>query len=192
MKLPIYCISDNHFSIINSEHEISRHNKLFSLFNKIKSTGGTLVIGGDFFDFWFEFGKKTPEIYQNVFDALSKLKDKGVDIHYVAGNHDYWNFGYFESTFVKSFYKDDLLIDDFGLKILVTHGDGLLKSDVGYRALKKVLRNRVFIFFFKLLGEKIGYKIGKKVSHTSQGYNHFDNNIEEIMRDILEYAEKSV
>ena len=68
--------------------------------------------------------------------------------------------------------------------------DGLLKSDIGYRALKKVLRNRIFIFFFKLLGQKLGYKIGKKVSHTSQGYNHFDNNIEEIKRDISEYAEQ--
>jgi len=116
------------------------------------------------------------------------LKDSGINIHYVAGNHDYWNFGHFESTFLTSFYKDDLLIDHSGLKILVTHGDGLLKSDVGYRALKKVLRNRVFIFFFKLLGEKIGYKIGKKVSHTSQGYNHFDDSIDEIMNDITEYS----
>ena len=153
-------------------------------------SGGTLIIGGDFFDFWFEFGKKTPEIYKDVFKELAALRDSGVDIHYVAGNHDYWNFVHFESTFLKSFYKDDLLIDDFGLKILVTHGDGLLKSDVGYRALKKVLRNRVFIFFFKLLGEKIGYKIGNKVSHTSQGYNHFDNNVDEIMRDISEYAQQ--
>ena len=173
-----------------NDSEIKRRNKLFKLFEKIKLSGGTLIIGGDFFDFWFEFGKKTPEIYKDVFKELAALRDSGVDIHYVAGNHDYWNFGHFESTFLKSFYKHDLLIDDFGLKILVTHGDGLLKSDVGYRALKKVLRNRVFIFFFKLLGEKIGYKIGNKVSHTSQGYNHFDNNVDEIMRDISEYAQQ--
>ena len=173
-----------------NDSEIKRRNKLFKLFEKIKLSGGTLIIGGDFFDFWFEFGKKTPEIYKDVFKELTALRDAGIDIHYVAGNHDYWNFGHFESTFLKSFYKDDLLIDDFGLKILVTHGDGLLKSDVGYRALKKVLRNRVFIFFFKLLGEKIGYKIGNKVSHTSQGYNHFDNNVDEIMRDISEYAQQ--
>ena len=173
-----------------NDSEIKRRQKIFQLFDKIKSSGGTLIIGGDFFDFWFEFDKKTPDIYKDVFKELGSLKDNGVDIHYVAGNHDYWNFGYFESTFLKSFYKDDLLIDDFGLKILITHGDGLLKSDVGYRALKKVLRNRVFIFFFKLLGEKIGYKIGNKVSHASQGYNHFDNNVDEIMNDITEYAEQ--
>ncbi len=190
MKLPLYFISDSHMGMEIDDPEIKRRKKLFQLFEKIKLSGGTLIIGGDFFDFWFEFSKNTPEIYQDVFLELQSLKDNGIDIHYVAGNHDYWNFGHFENSFLKSFYKDDLLIDDFGLKILVTHGDGLLKSDVGYRLLKKVLRNKVFIFFFKLLGEKIGYKIGKKVSHTSQGYNHFDNNVEEIFRDISEYSKQ--
>ena len=190
MKLPLYFISDSHIGMEINESEIKRRNKLFQLFEQIKSSGGTLIIGGDFFDFWFEFSKRPPDIYKDVFKELESLKNSGIDIHYVAGNHDYWNFGQFESLFLKSFYKEDLLIDDFGLKILVTHGDGLLKSDVGYRALKKVLRNRVFIFFFKLLGEKIGYKIGKKVSHTSQGYNHFDDNVDEIMYDIGEYSEQ--
>ena len=190
MKLPLYFISDSHIGMKINELEIKRRNKLFQFFNQIKLSGGTLIIGGDFFDFWFEFSKKTPEIYLDVFKELNSLKGSGIDIHYVAGNHDYWNFGHFESSFVKSFYKNDLLIEDFGLKILVTHGDGLLKSDVGYRFLKKVLRNKIFIFLFRLLGKKIGYKIGKKVSHISQGYNHFDNNVDEIMKDIGEYAEQ--
>ena len=190
MKLPLYFISDCHIGMNLDNNEQKRRKKLFHIFDKIKKTGGTLIIGGDFFDFWFEFRKKTPEIYKDVFNELGKLKNSGINIHYIAGNHDYWDFGHLESTFVKSFYKGDLYIDDFNTKILVTHGDGLLKSDKGYRALKKVLRSKIFIFFFKLLGEKIGYKIGKKVSHTSQGYNHFDNNVEEIFRDISEYSKQ--
>jgi len=189
MKLPLYFISDCHMGMKIDSNELSRREKLFKTFDKIQQSGGTLIIGGDFFDFWFEFSRvNTPQIYQDVFQELSKLKNSGVEIHYVAGNHDYWNFGHFESKFLTKFYKNDLIINDFGLNIRVTHGDGLLKSDKGYRALKKVIRNKLFIFFFKLLGEKIGYKIGEKVSHTSQGYNHFDNNVEEIMRDISEYA----
>ena len=67
-------------------------------------------------------------------------------------------------------------------------GDGLLKKDVGYRALKKVIRNKLFIFLFKLLGEKLGYQIGSKVSNTSHGYNHFDNNVDEIIKDVSNFA----
>ena len=190
MKLPVYFVSDNHFFMDSPPNEGYRRELLFSLFEKIKKDNGSLVIGGDFLDFWFDYGKEPTPGYEDIFNKLEELSSHGIEIHYILGNHDYWDFGYFESTFVKSFYKNDLLIDNSDTKILVTHGDGLLKSDKGYRALKKVLRNKIFIFFFKLLGEKIGYKIGKKVSHSSQGYNHFDNNIEEIKHDITEYAEQ--
>ena len=196
MKLPLYFISDCHIGMALDNNEEKRREKLFHIFNKIKKSGGTLIIGGDFFDFWFEFKKRTPSIYKNVFDELDKLKDSGIEIHYIAGNHDYWDFGYFESTFANSFYKEDLSINVFDSKILITHGDGLLKSDKGYRALKKVLRNKIFIFFYKLLGEKIGYKIGKKASayyphyYQQKSSNSFNQNNEEIKRDVLEFAHK--
>tara|TARA_Y100000996_G_scaffold229276_1_gene180409 strand:+ start:190 stop:945 length:756 start_codon:yes stop_codon:yes gene_type:complete len=194
MKLPLYFISDCHIGMKLDNNEKKRREKLFYIFDKIKKSGGTLIIGGDFFDFWFEFRKKTPVIYKNVFDELYKLKNSGVRIHYIAGNHDYWDFGYLESTFVDSFYKGDLSINMLDSKILVTHGDGLLKNDKGYRALKKVLRNKIFIFFYKLLGEKIGYKFGKRASAY---YPHYyqqkkptnpNQNNDEIKSDILDFA----
>jgi len=188
MKLPLFFISDCHIGMQLNSEELERRHKLFQLFESIKNSGGTLIIGGDFFDFWFEFRKKTPEIYKDVFERLEDLKKNNIQIHYIAGNHDYWNLGYFEQKFTYSFYKKDLVIEDFNDKILITHGDGLLKKDVGYRALKKVIRNKLFIFFFKLLGEKRGYQVGSKVSNTSHGYNHFDNNVDEIIKDVSSFA----
>ena len=55
LSLPIYFVSDNHFSMEKSDGEQNRREKLFSLFDKIESSKGTLIIGGDFFDFWFDF-----------------------------------------------------------------------------------------------------------------------------------------
>tara|TARA_Y100001980_G_C14555644_1_gene344674 strand:+ start:1192 stop:1929 length:738 start_codon:yes stop_codon:yes gene_type:complete len=188
MKLPLFFISDCHIGMQLNSKELERRHKLFQLFESIKNSGGTLIIGGDFFDFWFEFRKKTPEIYWDVFERLEDLKKNNIQIHYIAGNHDYWNLGYFEQKFTHSFYKKDLVIEDFNDKILITHGDGLLKKDVGYRALKKVIRNKLFIFFFRLLGEKRGYQVGSKVSNTSHGYNHFDNNVDEIIKDVSNFA----
>ena len=188
MKLPLFFISDCHIAMQLNSKELERRHKLFQLFESIKNSGGTLIIGGDFFDFWFEFRKKTPEIYRDVFERLEDLKKNNIQIHYIAGNHDYWNLGYFEQKFTHSFYKKDLVIEDFNDKILITHGDGLLKKDVGYRALKKVIRNKLFIFFFRLLGEKRGYQVGSKVSNTSHGYNHFDNNVDEIIKDVSDFA----
>jgi UDP-2,3-diacylglucosamine hydrolase len=190
MKTPIFFVSDNHFQKLKSEFEHKRRKNFYSLLNHIADVKGTLIIGGDFFDFWFEFKKTTPQIYNDIFERLEDLKNNKIDIHYIAGNHDYWNFGYFEQKFLHSFYKQNMIINDFNDKILITHGDGLLKKDIGYRALKKVIRNKLFMILFKLLGQRIGYKIGQKVSHTSQGYNHFDNNVNEIIEDISEFADQ--
>ena len=58
MKLPLYFISDCHIGMKLDDNEQKRREKLFHVFGKIKKSGGTLIIGGDFFDFWFEFRKK--------------------------------------------------------------------------------------------------------------------------------------
>ena len=64
MKIPLYFISDCHIGMALDNNEEKRREKLFHIFNKIKKSGGTLIIGGDFFDFWFEFQKRTPSIYK--------------------------------------------------------------------------------------------------------------------------------
>ena len=139
MKLPLYFISDCHIGMNIDSYEIERRKKLFSIFKRIKESGGTLIIGGDFFDFWFHFKSHDPECYKDIIKELAELKNKKVDIHYIAGNHDYWDFGFMESKFATKFYKSDLIIDSFKSKILITHGDGLLKHDAGYRFLKKII-----------------------------------------------------
>ena len=89
MKLPIYFVSDNHFQFSENKNELLRRKLIFNLFDKIESTNGTLIIGGDFFDFWYDYGNEQISGYENIFNALSKLYSRGIDIHYVLGNHDF-------------------------------------------------------------------------------------------------------
>ena len=75
MNGPYYIISDNHFSMNLNNEEYERREKLFQVFNKIKSLNkGTLIIGGDFFDYWFEYKKEIPEGYENILDAFKFCK----------------------------------------------------------------------------------------------------------------------
>ena len=53
-------------------------------------------------------------------------------------------------------------------KILVTHGDGLLLGDSGYRFMRKVIRSKLCISLFKILGGEIGSRLAKKISKTSK------------------------
>ena len=189
MKLPLYFISDSHMGMVLNNDESKRRDKLFSIFNKITESGGTLIIGGDFFDFWYDYGYYVPPEFLDVFDQLNELNNSGIDIHYIAGNHDFWDFGYFSRTFGASFYKEDYEFEVNDKKILITHGDGILKKDKYYRVLKKVLRSKINIFLFKLLPAKLGCELAKIVSRTTKHYDNNDNQNINIISELEKWAE---
>mgnify|MGYP002839470700 CR=1 FL=1 len=130
--------------------------KFFSIFGEKfqgreaikKRGGGTLIIGGDFFDYWFEYKNQIPSGYDSILNALKDLHNNNIKIHYIAGNHDFWDFGYLSNHAGLEFYKGDLELNSSNKKILITHGDGILKSDVGYRVMKKIIRSKLFIFLY--------------------------------------------
>ena len=190
LELPIYFISDNHFSMEKSDAELIRREKLFSLFDKIESAKGTLIIGGDFFDFWFDYKYVVPKGFNDILFRLEQLYKSGIKIHYILGNHDYWDFGSFSQKFGAIVHDGDLEFDVNGQKILVTHGDGLLKNDVGYRFMKRVIRSKIAIFLFRLFHPDWGCALARKVSNTSSHYHHHDEKSVSIRNEMREFANK--
>ena len=77
MDNPIYFVSDNHFQKRNDKFEDDRRIKFYSLLDYVKETNGSLVIAGDFFDFWFDYKGYVPYEYLDIFEKLRELKDFG-------------------------------------------------------------------------------------------------------------------
>jgi len=171
MKKPIYIVSDNHFMLEKSKNELIRRKKFFKLFNHINKTGGTLIIGGDFFDFWVESFYGIPNYYEDILSELEKLKLNNIEIHYVVGNHDYWDFGFIYQKCGAIIHKKDFIFIDNNKKILVTHGDGLLKNDYLYRFMKKIIRSKLFILLVRLIPSSIMTFIAKKISNTKSKFH---------------------
>jgi len=188
-KQPVYFISDNHFASETTPSEKERRNHLYQVFEKIKNTGGTLVIGGDFFDFWFNYKYVIPSGYEDLLDHLDDLNQSGITIHYVLGNHDYWDFGYFKKKFNALVYDQNLEINNGNAKIQVCHGDGLLKNDIGYRFMKKIIRSKLCIFLFRNFHADWGCWLARKISKTSEAYNHNDTKSKSIRKEMIEYAQ---
>tara|TARA_B100001029_G_C15060705_1_gene458207 strand:- start:3097 stop:3837 length:741 start_codon:yes stop_codon:yes gene_type:complete len=188
VKLPVYFVSDNHFKFDIDDSEKNRRKKFYFLCDKIESSGGTLVLGGDFFDFWFNYEHVIPSGYSDIVERLSILNQSGISIHYVLGNHDYWDFGYFHKKFNAKIYKGNLEFQHNECKIQVTHGDGLLKNDYGYRIMRKIIRSNLCISLFKKFHPDWGCALAKKTSHISGNYNHHDLNKENNRKELIEYA----
>ena len=187
-KFPVYFISDTHFSLDITEFEKLRREKLFSLFKIIKKNKGTLVIGGDFFDFWFDYRYVIPKGFNNLIFQLNDLNKSGVDIHYVLGNHDYWDFGSFKNLFGAKIYKSKLNFQINNSTFLVTHGDGLLKRHWFYRFIKKIIHSNFCISLFKLIHPDLGFSIAKLISKTNKKSRHYDKFSNQEYNELVDFA----
>lgn len=164
MGKPDYIVSDTHLGAVPPETE----RQLLKFLDHVGGHGASLVINGDLFDFWFEWGPVIPARHFRVLAALSALVDASIPVTMIGGNHDAWG---------GDFLKDDVgvLVHQGCLKTrlgdrsaLIAHGDGLGKGDLKYRLLKSVLRSKAAIWGFRALHPEIGVKIANRVSHTRQ------------------------
>ena len=112
----------------------------------------TVYVLGDLFDFWFEYESVILSRNFHVLNALAEVVERGVEIHLIVGNHDFWAGDFMEKTIGVKVHHDPIEINLDGRRIYICHGDGLNSYDHGYLFLKATIRNntdfRCFIFFF--------------------------------------------
>ena len=194
MQLPIYFFGDTHFKLQKSSQEDKKIEKFSHFLNHIteKNTGGTLVITGDLFDYYFEYKNRIPQYHKKVFASLSDVKEKGFDIYFWAGNHDYWIGDYLKSC-VEDCFLNDTTVEANNKKFYITHGDGILSWDKSYRLLRCILRSKLFITLFSLLPEKMALKIAKKISHERKDSHYLDQErINRIHNELETFASEKI
>jgi UDP-2,3-diacylglucosamine hydrolase len=169
----LYFISDAHLGLGDPEEEFQKNSALLGFLEHVGSAGGTLFIMGDLFDFWFEYKSVIPWRYFRILAALANVKAAGVTIHYLTGNHDFWLDSFFQSELGVLVHTDpvDTLLD--GKRFWIAHGDGIMKKDHGYRFLKKILRNPLSIFLYRLLHPDLAYAIAGFFSRLSRSHPAF-------------------
>src|SRR5690606_24926378 len=128
--------------------------------------GTALLLNGDLFDFWFEYGTVIPGRHFRVLAALADLVDAGIPVTMVGGNHDAWGGRFLREEVGIDFHAGSVRLDLAGRPALVAHGDGLGRGDLGYRLLKTVLRSRAAILGFRALHPELGVRLARAVSRT--------------------------
>lgn len=127
-----------------------------------------VIILGDLFDFWFEYKHVVFSGYFNVLRAFAELREKGIELHLVCGNHDFWAGRFLENDLDFHIYRDPVTMEFDKQRVLFAHGDGLNKKDWGYRLYKRFARARLVIAAFGLLHPDLAMGIAKRVSRTSR------------------------
>src|SRR5260221_5614282 len=99
-----------------------------------------LYILGDLFESWVGDDDDDAE-RAGVCAALRALSDEGVACHVCHGNRDFLLGTGFEQRTGCRLLADPTIIDLYGERVLLTHGDALCTADPSYQRLRSVVRD---------------------------------------------------
>jgi len=162
MPRPEFIASDIHLGAVPDRTERA----FLAFLEHVGAEGAALLLAGDLFDFWFEYGTIIPGSHFRTLAALAALVDAGVPVTLAGGNHDAWGGAFLRERVGVAFYDQPFEMTLGGRRALVAHGDGLGKGDLKYRALKAVLRSRVAVWGFRALHPMLGLRLAERVSST--------------------------
>jgi UDP-2,3-diacylglucosamine hydrolase len=165
-----YFFSDVHLGLGSAQTEKQKEDWLLSFLRSILPSSDCLFIVGDLFDFWFEYKTVIPKGFHRTLAALQEFADRGVKVHYLAGNHDFWMGDFFRTELGMELHFDPFETTVAGKRICFHHGDGLAENDTGYKLIKPVLRNRLSVRLYRWLHPDLGVKLARGSSRTSREY----------------------
>ncbi len=172
---------------------------LFKLFHdfveKIREDAETLYILGDLFEFWIgddiidlPIGKP----YLPIIKQLRSLSDKGVKLYFIQGNRDFLIGKKFMKRIGGTLLPDHQVIDLYGNKILIMHGDTLCTDDKGYQLMRKIFRlwivQKIYLSMSPL---KRSQKAGQVRNKTKQSTKQKSEMIMDVNQLAVEKSIKS-
>lgn len=162
MQRPDYIASDVHLGAVPRETEAA----FLAFLEHVGAHARSLLLVGDLFDFWFEYGSVVPGKHFRVLAGLAALVDAGIPVTLMGGNHDAWGGRFLREEVGVAFHAGTLRTVLGGRTTLIAHGDGVGRGDVKYRMLKAVLRSRAAVLGFRALHPELGIRLARAVSST--------------------------
>lgn len=159
-------VSDLHLGV--GSDDPSRLEAFVELLGTLPGRIDTLVLGGDVFEFWWEWREAVPRRHMHFLMALRRAADAGVRIRVVAGNHDFAYGGFLPELVGASIHPDGICLDVDGSRWLLVHGDGIALSDRIDRLVRRLLRSRAAQAAWALVPPDIAFRIAGGVGRTSR------------------------
>ena len=165
LEAPCLVVADAHLGPAPPEAERT----LLALLERARTEARSVVLNGDVFDFWFEWRHVMPRVGFRVLAAIAALRAAGVEVLWIAGNHDCWGGEILTHDVGVTYHVGPWRGSLGGWQALVEHGDGLRdKEDAPYRRLRSVLRHPLAIRVFRWIHPDVATWIAHRSSHTSR------------------------
>ena len=167
---PVHIVSDLHLGAAPAEVEP----RFLAFLDRVGDEGGSLVVNGDLFDFWFEWRTVIPRVGFRTLAALARLRDRGLPVLWLAGNHDCWGGDVLRRD-VGVEFRDDWHGSLAGWESWLHHGDGLRElEDRRYRRMRRVLRHPWSVRAFRWIHPDISSHVATGSSEASRQHRAHD------------------
>jgi UDP-2,3-diacylglucosamine hydrolase len=163
-------ISDIHLGLQSKQVEDNKERLLVKFLEFALTEAKELFILGDLFDYWFEYKKVYQKGFYRTLTALKNISERDIQIHYLIGNHDFLHRDFFSNEIGCKLYENPFEVVIQNKKFFLAHGDGMVNKDVGYKLLKKILRNNIIQKIYSIIHPDLGIAIASRTSKTSREY----------------------
>lgn len=128
-----------------------------------------LYILGDLFEAWI--GDDDPDAdKRRVLDALKQLTAAGVPCYVMHGNRDFLLGSRFCADSGARLIDDGTVIDVYGRRVLLLHGDTLCIDDHAYQRLRRIVRNPIVKFVLRNLSLRQRQRIAERMRAGSKAH----------------------
>ncbi|NOQ93732.1 MAG: UDP-2,3-diacylglucosamine diphosphatase [Methylophaga sp.] len=181
-------ISDLHLSPADSARIQLTVNFLKAQCSNIKA----LYILGDLFNTWLG-DDIVPEEFQPLIDQLQHLHQAGIKTYLMVGNRDFMMGKRFAQRAGCELLDDSCIINLYGTKTLLLHGDTLCIDDKAYQRYRRWSRNKLLQWCFLHLSVNYRQGISDKIKQKSREQKErksamiMDVNQEEVCRIMKQF-----
>lgn len=151
-----------------------------------------LYILGDLFEAWI--GDDDPEpLHGEIALAIKDLVDAGVPCYFIHGNRDFLLGKRFARKSGMTLLPEEKILDLYGRKILILHGDTLCTDDHGYQAFRQKVHNpviqRLFLALPLFIRKRIAarMRVGSKAANSSKSMTIMDVNPQAVINTLTRH-----
>jgi UDP-2,3-diacylglucosamine hydrolase len=141
-----------------------------------------LYILGDLFEVWIGDDDPDPD-KARIMDALYAVSQRGTHCFVMHGNRDFLLGRRFCERTGARLLADGTIVNLYGERVLLLHGDTLCTDDHSYQRLRRILRNPLSRTAFRWMSLKQRQRIAQRLRAGSQA--HLDN-LSAHMPDIMD------
>ncbi len=165
----VYFISDVHLGSPRHKNPLEVEKLLVRWLEAIAPNAEAIYLLGDIFDFWCEYRNTVPRGYVRFLGTLAKLSDKGIQIHFLVGNHDIWCLDYFEKEFGAILHRNAFEVTLNGKIFRLAHGDEEYRShSKTENFIYCLFRNKLAQFLFRAIHPRWTIALGQNSSYKSR------------------------